>query len=72
MTEVKPGRLEEYIKRHDKIYPEVTQGLRKAGVIDLHIFRVPSTAKLVMTIRTKPGLDLAKATGPGSKVIMKV
>eukprot|EP00746_Dinoflagellata_sp_MGD_P003027 gnl/MRDRNA2_/MRDRNA2_105902_c0_seq1.p2 gnl/MRDRNA2_/MRDRNA2_105902_c0~~gnl/MRDRNA2_/MRDRNA2_105902_c0_seq1.p2 ORF type:complete len:131 (+),score=23.98 gnl/MRDRNA2_/MRDRNA2_105902_c0_seq1:92-484(+) len=66
-TEVKEGKLDEYIKYHDYIYPEVAAGLRMAGMTSLRIFLVPGTRKLCMYIETAGNLDLGKATGPGSK-----
>eukprot|EP00050_Salpingoeca_kvevrii_P004181 m.245512 g.245512 ORF g.245512 m.245512 type:complete len:118 (-) comp10958_c0_seq2:135-488(-) len=65
-TEVKEGKIDEYINYHENIYPEVAAGLRVAGVTQLVIFRVPGTRRLIMTIETAGDIDLAKATGPGS------
>ena len=66
-TEVKEGKLEEYLAHHDNIWPEVVAGLRVAGVTELTIFNVPGTNRLVMHISTSGDLDLGKALGPGSK-----
>lgn len=66
-TEVKEGKLEEYLKHHDNIWPEVAAGLRTAGVTQLTIFNVPGTRKLVMYITTSGNIDIEKALGPGSK-----
>lgn len=35
---LKPGCIEEYKKRHDKIWPEVKQLLAEAGISDYSIF----------------------------------
>jgi L-rhamnose mutarotase len=35
---LKPGHLAEYKKRHDEIWPELTQLLKDAGVSDYSIF----------------------------------
>eukprot|EP00933_Yihiella_yeosuensis_P036310 TRINITY_DN30061_c0_g1_i1.p1 TRINITY_DN30061_c0_g1~~TRINITY_DN30061_c0_g1_i1.p1 ORF type:complete len:144 (+),score=29.90 TRINITY_DN30061_c0_g1_i1:40-471(+) len=67
VTEVKEGKLEEYVHYHDNIFPEVAKGLRAAGITLLTIFQVPETRKLVMNIETAGNIDLGKATGPGSK-----
>lgn len=64
-TNVKPGKLAEYLDYHDNIWPEVVAGLRTAGVLHLHIWRLPDTNTLVMTIETA-GTELAECTGPGS------
>ena len=67
-TTVKPGKLEEYIKMHDNIYPEVAAGLRACGVTQLTIFLQPGNpARLIMYIETAGDIDLALATGPGSR-----
>lgn len=62
---VKPGLIDEYLAYHDAIWPEVAAGLRQAGILHLHIWRVPATSDLVMTIETA-GVDLSEATGPAS------
>ena len=35
---LKPGQKEEYKKRHDKIWPELKQLIKEAGVSDYSIF----------------------------------
>ena len=67
ITEVKEGKIDEYINFHDNIWPEVCAGLRAAGLKSLHIYRVPGARTLVLNIETAGPIDLAKATGPGSK-----
>ncbi|CAK0910592.1 unnamed protein product [Prorocentrum cordatum] len=66
VTEVKEGKIAEYLQYHDNIWPEVVRGLRAAGVKDLVIFRVPGTRRLVLQITTAGDIDLGAATGPGS------
>ena len=39
VLEVRPGYEEEYKKRHDEIWPEMTEALRKAGIRNYNIFR---------------------------------
>jgi L-rhamnose mutarotase len=39
VLEVRPGYEEEYKKRHDEIWPEMVDALRKAGVRNYSIFR---------------------------------
>eukprot|EP00428_Durinskia_dybowskii_P069126 CAMPEP_0170404754 /NCGR_PEP_ID=MMETSP0117_2-20130122/26804_1 /TAXON_ID=400756 /ORGANISM="Durinskia baltica, Strain CSIRO CS-38" /LENGTH=165 /DNA_ID=CAMNT_0010661799 /DNA_START=50 /DNA_END=543 /DNA_ORIENTATION=+ len=67
-TEVKDGRLQEYLDYHDNIYPEVAAGLRAAGVTQLTIFNVPCTRQLVMYIETAGDLDFGRATGAWEQV----
>ena len=65
-TTVLEGKMDEYVRYHDEIWPEVCRGLRRAGVVSLRIYRLPGTSTLVMNIATPVGLDLGAATGPGS------
>jgi L-rhamnose mutarotase len=39
VLEVRPGYEEEYKKRHDEIWPEMVETLRKAGIRNYNIFR---------------------------------
>jgi L-rhamnose mutarotase len=39
VLEVRPGHEEEYKKRHDEIWPEMVEALKKAGVRNYSIFR---------------------------------
>jgi L-rhamnose mutarotase len=39
VLEVRPGYEEEYVRRHDEIWPEMVQALREAGVSNYSIFR---------------------------------
>ena len=39
VLEVRPGYEEEYKKRHDEIWPEMLETLRKAGIRNYNIFR---------------------------------
>jgi L-rhamnose mutarotase len=39
VLEVRPGYEEEYKRRHDEIWPEMLEALRKAGVRNYNIFR---------------------------------
>lgn len=39
VLEVRPGYEEEYKKRHDEIWPEMLEALRKAGISNYNIFR---------------------------------
>ena len=35
---LKPGMMQEYKKRHDEIWPELSQAIRAAGISDYSIF----------------------------------
>ena len=39
-AEVLPGKLEEYIRRHNNIWPELTEVLKKAGICNYTIWNV--------------------------------
>ena len=39
VLEVRPGYEEEYLKRHDEIWPEMLDALRAAGISNYNIFR---------------------------------
>lgn len=39
VLEVRPGYEEEYKRRHDEIWPEMTEALRQAGIRNYNIFR---------------------------------
>ena len=52
-----------YIDEHDSIYPEVSNGLRAAGVVNLHIWK--DGLQLYMLIEMEDGKDLS-VFGDGS------
>ena len=54
-----PGQAAEYRRRHDDIWPELAQALRRSGVVDYRIFLDPETHYLfaVMTRRKSNDLD---------------
>ena len=43
---LKPGHIAEYKKRHDEIWPELSQALKSAGVSDYSIFLDEETLTL--------------------------
>jgi len=51
-----PGKEQPYIDEHDNIYIEVSSGLKKAGVKDLHIWRKGVTKEIFMFINIEEGL----------------
>ena len=66
-TTVKAEKLDLYKDHHDNIFPEVAAGLRKAGVLELYIWRLTGTNQQVMYINmTTP---IAEALGEGSRYL---
>ena len=47
---MKAGQAEEYKKRHDHIWPELSQELRDAGISDYSIWLDPETNHLFATL----------------------
>ncbi|MCR4266156.1 L-rhamnose mutarotase [Nitratireductor sp. ZSWI3] len=45
-----PGQAEEYRKRHEAIWPEMTAALREAGICDYTIWLDPETNHLFATL----------------------
>ena len=58
------GQRDEYKRRHDEIWPELSEALKQAGVRDYSIHLDPETNVLfaVMWRRTDHGLDKLAAT----------
>lgn len=56
---VHPGQEQEYLRRHDDIWPELVALLRGAGIEDYRIFLDPESLALfaVMTHQNTHGLD---------------
>ncbi|MCJ8323976.1 MAG: L-rhamnose mutarotase [Rhizobiales bacterium] len=57
--QLNPGQSAEYKRRHDDIWPELSQALRDAGVIDysIHLDDETNTLFAVMKRKTNHGLD---------------
>jgi L-rhamnose mutarotase len=47
---VHPGRIEEYRKRHDELWPEMVAALKAAGISDYSIWHDPETDCLFATL----------------------
>jgi len=47
---VHPGKIAEYKKRHDELWPEMATALRDAGVSDYFIWHDPQTDYLFATL----------------------
>ncbi len=52
---LKPGNLAEYKKRHDEIWPELSQVIREAGISDYSIFLDEGTLTLFAVQKRAPG-----------------
>jgi L-rhamnose mutarotase len=52
--QLKPGMAAEYRRRHDEIWPELTQALRDAGIYDYSIFLDPTTLHLFAVLKLRP------------------
>lgn len=54
-----PGQAEEYCRRHDALWPELSEALVKAGIEDYRIFLDPQSHHLfaIMTMRDGHGVD---------------
>ena len=66
---LKPGFEAEYKKRHDEIWPELSQALREAGVSDYSIFLDPETLDLFAVQK----LDAANTAAdlPNNPIVQK-
>lgn len=53
VMQLKPGHEQEYRKRHDEIWPELSQALTDAGIVDYSIFLDPATLELFAVLRLK-------------------
>ena len=60
---LKPGFGEEYRRRHDAIWPELSQALCDAGVIDYRIFLDEETNHLFAVMRRRKSHRLAELRG---------
>jgi L-rhamnose mutarotase len=50
---LKPGNTAEYKRRHDEIWPELSQLLREAGIYDYSIFLDEETLHLFAVLKLK-------------------
>ncbi len=56
---VHPGKIAEYKKRHDEIWPELVAALHEAGVSDYTIWHDPETDYLFATLIRTDGHTMA-------------
>lgn len=64
---IKPGCKEEYIRRHDAIWPEMTALLKEAGIRDYTIFA--NGNELFGYYECEKGLSFAQRAQAGSAVV---
>ena len=64
---VKEGMLEEYVRRHNEIWPELTEVLRQAGIRNYPIWNCGS--ELFGYYECEKGADYAAAVQAGSPVV---
>ena len=64
---VKEGMLEEYVRRHNEIWPELTEVLRQAGIRNYTIWNCGS--ELFGYYECEKGADYAAAVQSGSPVV---
>ena len=64
---VKEGMLEEYVRRHNEIWPELTEVLRQAGIRNYTIWNCGS--ELFGYYECEKGADYAAAVQAGSPVV---
>ena len=60
---LKPGQVEEYKRRHDDIWPELSQALRDAGIYDYAIFLDEETLHLFAVLKLREGETSAALPG---------
>ena len=51
---LKPGTVDEYRRRHDEIWPELSRALRDAGIYDYSIFLDEETLHLFAVLKLWP------------------
>jgi L-rhamnose mutarotase len=56
---LKPGTVDEYRRRHDEIWPELTKLLQDAGIHDYSIFLDEETLHLFAVLKLRPDHDIA-------------
>jgi L-rhamnose mutarotase len=52
---LRPGTVDEYKKRHDEIWPELSGLLRESGIHDYSIFLDEETLHLFAVLKLRPG-----------------
>lgn len=68
-AKVKEGRMEQYIERHNNIFPELKEVLKQAGICNYTIFA--SENNLFGYYECEKGADFAQKVQNGSEVVAK-
>ena len=66
---VLPGMLEEYVRRHDNIWPEMKEVLKKAGIRNYTIWNVGN--ELFGYYECRNGVDFAAKTQNESPIVKR-
>ena len=53
--QLKPGVVEEYRRRHDEIWPELSEAISAAGIYDYSIFLDEETLSLFAVLKLREG-----------------
>ena len=53
-----PAMISQYIKHHKAVWPEITDSIKKSGIIDMQIFNVAN--RLFMVIEVEEGFSFEK------------
>jgi L-rhamnose mutarotase len=53
--QLKPGVVEEYRRRHDEIWPELSEAISAAGIYDYSIFLDEETLSLFAVLKLRDG-----------------
>ena len=53
-----PAIIEAYTEHHQRVWPEVLNSLRRAGIVDMEIYRLGR--RLVMLVEIQDGLDVRR------------
>jgi L-rhamnose mutarotase len=56
---LKPGSVDEYVRRHDAIWPELEDLLRTSGIHDYSIFLDEAALQLFAVLKLRPGHTVA-------------
>ncbi len=51
--QLKPGRVDEYRRRRDELWPELAETLHEAGIHDYSIFLDPKTLQLFAVLKLR-------------------
>ena len=69
LMRLKPGHEAEYRKRHDEIWPELKEALRRAGIFDYSIFLDEQTSNLFAVLKLRP--DNSRAELPALPIMRR-